>query len=106
MDTFDSINLGVFVLIQLLLVARMTFWKRDGQLLGFWVGVRNVLIVAIPCLNSSLWHHWNMPHRRRDQFILETCGLLVCFWTLAQRQLEERQKIQEKQAQKAGRRYH
>ena len=106
MDTFDSINLGVFVLIQLLLVARMTFWKRNGQLLGFRVGVCNVLIVAIPCLNFSLWHHWSMPHRRLYQFILESIEGLVCFWKLAQHQLEGWQKAKETQAQKAGRRYY
>ena len=31
MDTFDSISLGVFVLIYSLLVARMTFWKRQAK---------------------------------------------------------------------------
>ena len=106
MDTFDGINLGVFVCVCFLLVARMTFWKRQGKLLGLWAAVPSVLLLAIPCLNFSLVHHWNIPHRRRYQFVLETIGMLLCFWKLAQRQLEERRKAKEKQAQKAGQRYY
>ena len=106
MDTFDSINLGVFVLIQLLLLARMTFWKRNGPLLGFWNSLPAILLCLFGCLDFLLWHHWAMPHRRRYQFILYSSVILVSVWRLVQRQLIERQKDKERQAQKAGRRYY
>ncbi len=106
MDTFDSINLGVFVLIQLLLVARMTFWKRNGQLLGFWVRIPDFLLSAIACLSLSLWHHWNMPHRHDYEIALAFAALLVSYWGPAARSWEQRRQAKEKQAQKAGRRYY
>ena len=106
MDTFDSINLGVFVLIQFLLLARMTFWKRHGQLIGSETRIADFLLSAIACLSLSLWHHWTIPHHHDYEIALASAAVLVSYCRPAERQLKERQKAKEKQAQTAGRRYY
>jgi hypothetical protein len=106
MDTFDSINLGVFVLIYTLLVARMTFWKRHGELLSFQGRLPNFLLSTIACLSLSVCHHWKMPHRHDYELALAVAALLVTYRTTVERFLEQRRQAKEKQAQKAERRYY
>ena len=82
MDTFDTVTLSVFLLFQLPLAARLTFWKRDGQLLSLRVILCPFLLCAIATLSLSTMHHWNAPHRRLYQLLLGISGMAVSVWQI------------------------
>ena len=77
MDTFDTIDAGVFLLVILLIAARLTFWKRKEKLLTLRTVFGPFLLCAISVLDFSAWHHWNAPHRRTYQFILACSTMAV-----------------------------
>ena len=79
MDTFDIVAAGVFLLLMLLVTARLNFWKQGGELLTLRVVLAPILLCAIATLDFSAWHHWNAPHRRQYQGILSLSAVAVSF---------------------------
>lgn len=104
MDTFDTITLGVFLLFQLPVAARLTFWKQNGQLLSLRVILCPVLLEAIALLSLSTWHHWNAPHRRAYQFLLIMSSMVVSVGQFAIHYHEQKQKATQKKAKGISRR--
>jgi hypothetical protein len=92
MDTFDTINLSVFLVILLPFIVRMTFWKQGGQRVSLQMGLPFVLLWTIGALSLSANHHWNAPHRRIYQFSLAMSAFGVSFWQLAVTLQKQRQK--------------
>lgn len=83
MDTFDTITACAFLLVTLPLVARLTFWKRQGERLPPEQNLTNLLLWALAVLNLSAVHHWNAPHRRTYQFALIISAAVVSAGKLA-----------------------
>ena len=104
MDTFDTVLLGVFLLVVFATAARLTFWKQKNQLLSLRETICPDLLFAIALLSLSSWHHWNAPHRRAYQFALCMSGLVVSTGQLAMHYYEQRQKATQKKAEGISRR--
>lgn len=98
MDTFDTINFGVLLLLVALVVACRTFCKPSKPPVRPPRILSPLLQVVIMSLTLSVVHHWHAPHRRAHELWLAISASVVAGVDLAATLRAQRQEARLKQA--------